>query len=146
MLPYYKQTNLFAKICCNLYLQKSKTSSCFDSRVSMEWVGPKYRPLPVCPRKKLPCVLATKSWQQLTYISLIVGDPQGILDQQLRPRPIHLLNIIITYIIYIIKYIILRTEDHPNQIWKQNSIYKSMFVNKLVGSTLVEHSPHHSEV
>jgi hypothetical protein len=28
-------------------------------------------------------------------ILLIVGDPQGILDQQLGPRAIHLLNIII---------------------------------------------------
>ncbi len=26
-------------------------------------------------------------------ILLIVGDPQGILNQKLRPRPIHLLNI-----------------------------------------------------
>jgi hypothetical protein len=28
--------------------------------------------------------------------ALIVGDPQGILGQQLRPRPVHLSNIIIT--------------------------------------------------
>ncbi len=34
------------------------------------------------------------------YISLIVGDPLGILDQQLRPHPIHLLNIIIIFINY----------------------------------------------
>jgi hypothetical protein len=27
--------------------------------------------------------------------ALIVGNPQGILDLQLRPRPMHLLNIII---------------------------------------------------
>jgi hypothetical protein len=25
----------------------------------------------------------------------IVADPQGILDQQLRPHPIHLLNIVV---------------------------------------------------
>ncbi len=31
-------------------------------------------------------------------ICLILGDLQGILDQQLRPRPIHLLNIIIILI------------------------------------------------
>jgi hypothetical protein len=30
----------------------------------------------------------------LTYISQIDDDPQWILDQQLRPHPIHLLNII----------------------------------------------------
>jgi hypothetical protein len=28
------------------------------------------------------------------YIIWIVGTPQGILDQQLRPHPVHLLNII----------------------------------------------------
>jgi hypothetical protein len=31
----------------------------------------------------------------------IVGDPQGILDKQLRPHPIHLLNIIIVLNSYI---------------------------------------------
>jgi hypothetical protein len=34
-------------------------------------------------------------------ISLIVGDPQGILDQQFRPHPIDLLNIIIIVIVLI---------------------------------------------
>ncbi len=34
-------------------------------------------------------------------ISLIVGNPQGILEQLLRPRPIHLLNTIIVFIYYI---------------------------------------------
>jgi hypothetical protein len=29
-------------------------------------------------------------------ILLIVGDLQGILEQQLRPRPIHILNIIVS--------------------------------------------------
>ncbi len=48
--------------------------------------------------------MATKSWGQLTYISLIVGDPQEILDQQLRPRTIHLLNIIIILNTYVILY------------------------------------------
>jgi hypothetical protein len=38
----------------------------------------------------------------LTYISLIADDPQGILDQQLRAHPIHLYNIIIIFISYII--------------------------------------------
>ncbi len=33
------------------------------------------------------------------YISLIVGDPHGVLDQQLRPRTIHFLN---TFIISIL--------------------------------------------
>jgi len=32
-------------------------------------------------------------------ISLTVCDAQGILDQQLRPHPIHLLNIIISILI-----------------------------------------------
>jgi hypothetical protein len=40
-------------------------------------------------------------------ISLIIGDPRGIIDQQVRPHAIHLLNIIITlmncFILYIIK-------------------------------------------
>jgi hypothetical protein len=30
-------------------------------------------------------------------ILLVVGDPQGILDHQLRPHPIHLLNITINF-------------------------------------------------
>ncbi len=54
----------------------------------------------VCPCKKSMCILATKSWSQLTYISLIVGDPQGILDQQLRPSPVDVLNITIILISY----------------------------------------------
>ncbi len=40
-------------------------------------------------------------------ISLIGGDPRGILDQQLRPHPIHILNII-TILINFIKLYILR--------------------------------------
>jgi hypothetical protein len=32
--------------------------------------------------------------------ALIVGDPQGILGQQLRPHPIYLLNSIITLVLY----------------------------------------------
>jgi hypothetical protein len=32
--------------------------------------------------------------------ALIVSDPQGILDQQLRPHPIHVLNIIFILITY----------------------------------------------
>jgi hypothetical protein len=46
-------------------------------------------------------------------ISLIVGDPQEILEEQLRPHPIPLLNIsfiLIDYIIYIIR---LKTEERP---------------------------------
>jgi hypothetical protein len=42
-------------------------------------------------------------------ILLIVGDPQGIFDQQLRPHQIHLINI--TFLI--INYIIFKkTEDN----------------------------------
>ncbi len=38
-------------------------------------------------------------------ISLIVGDPQGICDQQLRARPINWLNIFIAKLVsYIIIY------------------------------------------
>jgi hypothetical protein len=44
----------------------------------------------------------------LAYIALIVGDPQGILDQDLRPHP-HLLDIIIILISYIIKLYKMRT-------------------------------------
>ncbi len=47
-------------------------------------------------------------WQQClkeadNNISLIVGNPQGILEQLLRPRPIQLLNIIVI-LIYDIKF------------------------------------------
>jgi hypothetical protein len=39
-------------------------------------------------------------------ILLIVFYPQGILDQKLRPRPIHLLNIVIILFSYLKLYII----------------------------------------
>jgi hypothetical protein len=38
-------------------------------------------------------------------ILLIVGDPQEILELQLRPHPIHLLNITTNVIIILINYI-----------------------------------------
>ncbi len=40
-------------------------------------------------------------------ILLIVGGSQEILDQQLRPRPIHLINTIMFIINYIMLYTIL---------------------------------------
>jgi hypothetical protein len=50
-------------------------------------------------------------------VSLIIGDPQGILDQQLWPHPILLLNIIIILINNNDYY---KTEDHPvtRQKWQ----------------------------
>jgi hypothetical protein len=51
-------------------------------------------------------------------ISLIVDNPLGILDQQLRPHLIHLLNIIILINysnLYKIKLLILETDDHTGQ-------------------------------
>ncbi len=57
-------------------------------------------------------------------MSLIVGDAQGILDQQLRPRPVHVFNITIILISYNIIHFILfnsciilkNNEDYPNKI------------------------------
>jgi hypothetical protein len=51
-------------------------------------------------------------------IALIVGNPQGILDQQLIPPPIQLLNIIILLLNFIKLYTILllhylKNEEHP---------------------------------
>jgi hypothetical protein len=48
---------------------------------------------------------------------LIVGDPQGILDQQLKTHPILSLNIIIMLNNYIIIYYLIFgfKKDHPNQ-------------------------------
>jgi hypothetical protein len=41
-----------------------------------------------------------KVWMEVgNYILVIVGDPLGILDQQLRPHPIVLLNISIIVLI-----------------------------------------------
>ncbi len=57
-----------------------------------------------------------------TFILLIVVDPQGILDQHLRPHPIHyqtLLLLLLLFELVILKYIIikllinLKNEDHP---------------------------------
>jgi hypothetical protein len=51
---------------------------------------------------------------------MIVGNPQGIVDEQLRPHPMHLLYIIILighiviyyYIIKLLMNLILKNEDH----------------------------------
>ncbi len=53
-------------------------------------------------------------------ILLIVADPQGILEQQLRPHPIPLLNIIFILIDYIIYIIRLKTEERPVKSLKGN--------------------------
>jgi len=81
------------------------SSSSLDSLVSPERLGQQNRPVSICPRKKSLYVLAMKSWWRLTPISLIVGAPQGILDQLPRPHPVHLPNLIIILLIsYIIIY------------------------------------------
>jgi len=49
-------------------------------------------PLSVCPQKKSLCILATKSIEVDDNVLLIVCDPQGILDWQFIPGPIHLIN------------------------------------------------------
>ncbi len=76
---------------------------------------------------------------------LLIGvDPQGILDQQLRPCPIHLLNIITIiinqikwYIILLLSYFFLNWgKSYPkvlahenNNIWKKND--KNIYFSKL---------------
>jgi hypothetical protein len=45
---------------------------------------------------------------RLSYASLLVGNPQGILGKQLRPCPIQLLNIITILTIYVINYYIIK--------------------------------------
>jgi hypothetical protein len=52
-------------------------------------------------------------------VSMIVGDPQGILDQQLWPLQIPLLNIILILINHI-WFAYYKTEDHPvpRQKWQ----------------------------
>jgi hypothetical protein len=67
---------------------------------------------PCFPKMVMP--LSNSPWKESVHvghnvlnkvdnISLIVGNPQGILEQLLRPRPIHLLNIIVI-LIYDIKF------------------------------------------
>ncbi len=55
------------------------------------------------------------SWWQLTYISLIIGDQQGILDQQLRLYPMNLLKIIIMLIIFIVVIYVIKLKRVPSQ-------------------------------
>ncbi len=55
------------------------------------------------------------SWWQLTYISLIIGDQQQILDQQFRPCPMHLLKIIIMLIIFIVVIYVIKLKRVPSQ-------------------------------
>jgi len=64
--------------------------------------------------KLISHLLAAKSWWKLTFISPIVGDPQGILDQQLRPNPIHLPNLIT---IILISYTIIKLLLIKKQKW-----------------------------
>ncbi len=84
-----------------------------DSRVSPDLLGHLSGTLSICPWKKSLCVC----WpQSLDGGSPIVGDPQGILDQQLRPHPIHLLNIFIISVVtllYIIELINLKQRGPP---------------------------------
>ncbi len=65
-------------------------------------------------------------------ISLIVGDPQGILDEQPRPHPIYLIDIVVLSINYIklniIKLLNLRkTSKHLVQRKKQLSFRELTF-------------------
>jgi hypothetical protein len=82
-------------------------------------------------------MLATKSWRKLTLISLIVGDPYGILDQQLKPHIIHLPNLIIIILIGFNIYIILKwlikrkNEDNSDQSQKQNSNLMELIAPKV---------------
>jgi hypothetical protein len=48
-----------------------------------------------------------KSWWKLIHILLIVDDPQGILDQQLRPHSIYLLITILIIILILFNYVLL---------------------------------------
>jgi hypothetical protein len=43
-----------------------------------------------------------KALRKLAFISLIVGNAQGILDQQLRPHPINIPNIIAIVLLVIL--------------------------------------------
>jgi hypothetical protein len=60
-------------------------------------------------------------------IFLTVANAQGIFYQQLRPYPTHLLNIIIIFInynnLYIIKLLILETDDHTGQGRKWTDVH-----------------------
>jgi hypothetical protein len=59
----------------------------------------------------------------LTYFTLIVGDPRGILHQQLRLCPIHFLNIIITILInYIIPNKVRNGTHTIEQLWRENEL------------------------
>jgi hypothetical protein len=81
-----------------------------------------------------------KVLMQVDNISLIVGCLQRILDQQLRPRPIHLLN---TIIIILVNYIKLNTEDFliGRQKWRfhvqllEPPVWRSMFTLAVCGLT-----------
>ncbi len=58
-----------------------------------------------------------KVLMEADLFSLIVSDTRGILDQQLRPHPIHipnLLNIILISFIIIKLLSILKNEDHSD--------------------------------
>jgi hypothetical protein len=63
--------------------------------------------LTVCPLKKSLSVIVTKSWWKVDdNNSLLVGDPQGILGQQLRPAQSAYIILLMTLIIrYSIKFL-----------------------------------------
>jgi hypothetical protein len=50
--------------------------------------------------------------------SLIVGNSQGVLYQQFRLHPMHLLYVLLYFKYFILNYL---TGDHPVPRWKQKS-------------------------
>jgi hypothetical protein len=62
----------------------------------LEWSGQYNRLLSVCPWKKSSAGYKV-AMEIVENILVIVGDPQGILDEQLRTHLLHILIVLIKY-------------------------------------------------
>ncbi len=71
----------------------------YRPKVSLEFWSQNIRDLSKCPHKKSLCMLVAKALMEVDANSLqVVGDPHGVLVQQLRHNPIHSLKfMLITY-------------------------------------------------
>jgi len=73
-----------------------------DTRVSPEWLG-QYNKAPVyLSSEEVTVHVCRKVLMEVDIYFAKVVDPQGILDQQLSPHRIHLLNVTVTIMNYII--------------------------------------------
>ncbi len=89
-MPFLK-TNSFVKIWLNLNKKKMTANGVEHYLLFLAWAA------------EFPW----NGWDIIVCLSVLVGDQLGILDHNLRPRPIRLLNIVIIFLNFNTLYTIL---------------------------------------